>query len=122
MSARDLLRLAAAAGWRVSKTSGGHLRLDHEDAAMPVYCASTPSDYRAMQNTLATMRRVLPKEPAALKPERPKRKPKPRQRQIRDAIDWQRPPEPEPPHGCGGSAPRRSPVPGAPQLRLSRWP
>ena len=91
---------------------------------MPVFCASTPSDHRALANCLAQLRCALPPEPVEPKPERPRRKPKPRPKpkprrdQVETAIDWQAPA----PHGVGGSAPRRRPLPGAPVLRMSRWP
>ena len=122
---KDLLRLASRDGWTASRTRGGHLRLDHEDARMPVFCASTPSDYRAMANTLAMLRRALPPEPKEPVVERPKRRPKSpaRKREIARAIDWQAPPEPELPLGVGGSAPRRRPVPGGPSgYVVTRWP
>jgi hypothetical protein len=121
---RDLIRHATAAGWRVSRTSGGHLRLEHRDATMPVFTASTPSDHRAMRNALATMRRALPPEE---KPEpkvsRPKRKGQPKPRDVSAAIELYRPArEIEPMHG--GSAPRRPsrPLPGGPSgYVMTRW-
>lgn len=123
MKARDeLIRMASDAGWTVTRTRGDHLRVEHPEASTVVFTGSTPSDYRALANTLATMRRVLPKEPPKPKSERPKRRPKPARRQIERAIDWQRPPEPAPPIGVGGSAPRRRPIPGGPRLAMSRWP
>ncbi len=62
---RFLRQLPAAErdGWTATPTRGGHLRLDHPAAAVPVYCASTPSDHRSLKNTLAQMRRVLQAEP-----------------------------------------------------------
>jgi hypothetical protein len=127
MSTRDLIRLATATGWRGSRTSGGHLRLDHPNATMPVFAASTPSCPRSIKNTLADMRRALPPEPKAPpKTPRPKRKPKPRRREVDAAIDlYRRPTDPEPPHGVGGAAPRRPPrsLPGGPSgYVVTRWP
>jgi len=58
-AARDLIRRAAAAGWSVAPTRGGHLRFTHPEASVPVFTASTPSDHRALANALATMRRAL---------------------------------------------------------------
>jgi predicted RNA binding protein YcfA (HicA-like mRNA interferase family) len=120
--ARDLIRLAERDGWTVSITNGGHLRLDHRDATMPVFAASTPSCPRALANALATMRRALPPEP---KPEPKVPRPKPRRR-VDSAIEVYRPPaDPQPPHGVGGSTPRRPPrpLPGGPSGYVTtRWP
>lgn len=55
---RELLRLAQRAGWRAEPTNGGHLRLDHPDAAGPVFASSTPSGGRWRQNAMADLRRV----------------------------------------------------------------
>jgi hypothetical protein len=127
MKARDeLIRMASDAGWTVTRTRGDHLRLEHPEASTVVFTGSTPSDYRALANTLATMRRVLPKEPPKPKPERPKRRPKPKpappRQQVENTVKMYRPPEPELPLGLGGSEPRRRPIPGAPRLATSRWP
>jgi len=46
-------------GWTPKKTSGGHIRLDHPDAAKPVFSASTPSDFRAPANLLRDCRGAL---------------------------------------------------------------
>ena len=60
MSARDLIRFAERDGWSASVTRGGHIRLDHPEATMPIFAASTPSDHRALANAIAMMRRALP--------------------------------------------------------------
>ena len=125
MSARDLLRLASRDVWSATRTNGGHIRLDHPEATMPVFTAATPSCPRTLQNTMAQMKRVLPPEPKEPVVERPRRRPKPKpaKRQIDRAIDWQRPPEPELPIGVGGAAPRRRPIPGGPSgYFTTRWP
>lgn len=46
-----LYRLAICQGWRVERTSGGHLRWVPPDADKPfVISASSPSDLRAVRN------------------------------------------------------------------------
>jgi hypothetical protein len=60
MSARDLIRFAERDGWSASVSRRGHIRLDHPEAAMPIFAASTPSDHRALANAIAMMRRALP--------------------------------------------------------------
>ena len=46
-------------GWNVEKRRGGHLMLLHPNAAKPVFCASTPSDWRAIYNIEAELRRAI---------------------------------------------------------------
>lgn len=46
-------------GWTPSKTSGGHIRLDHPEAAKPVFAASTPSDFRSPDNLRRDCRGAL---------------------------------------------------------------
>lgn len=46
-------------GWTPSKTNGGHIRLDHPDAAKPVFTASTPSDFRTPDNLRRDCRGAL---------------------------------------------------------------
>jgi hypothetical protein len=65
VSARDLIRMAVADGWTVTRTGGDHLRFDHELADGPVFTGSMPSDYRAIRNAVAMMKRALPREPKA---------------------------------------------------------
>lgn len=45
-------------GWEITKTGGGHLRLTHDDASMPVFCASTPSDRRAVMNIESNLKKA----------------------------------------------------------------
>ena len=120
MTARDLIRLAERDGWSVSITNGGHLRLEHPDATGPVFTGSTPSDQRALANTLAMMRRTLPKDPKpvverrCLPKRKPKRQPKPKPTRTKGAaaVELYVPPE----------RPRR-PQPGAPAGYVTtRWP
>lgn len=46
-------------GWEIQKAKGGHLKLLHKDAKVPVFCASTPSDYRAVLNIESELKRAL---------------------------------------------------------------
>lgn len=46
-------------GWTPSKTNGGHIRLDHPDAARPVFTASTPGDHRTPDNLRRDCRGAL---------------------------------------------------------------
>jgi HicA toxin of bacterial toxin-antitoxin, len=57
--ARELARIARAAGWRVEPTRGGHLRFRHPDARGAVITASTPGGGRWRHNALASLRRAL---------------------------------------------------------------
>lgn len=59
MTTTEFLRRARRDGWQASPTRGGHIRLEHPDAAGPVIAPSTPSDHRAMANAMAEMRRQL---------------------------------------------------------------
>jgi hypothetical protein len=52
---RQLERL----GFVVTKTQGGHWRLEHPQMDGPVFGADTPSDHRAMKNLFATVRRKM---------------------------------------------------------------
>jgi predicted RNA binding protein YcfA (HicA-like mRNA interferase family) len=59
MKARDLIRVAKREGWSVTRTGGDHLRLEHPQAARPVFTGLTPSDRRTIHNVRADMRRQL---------------------------------------------------------------
>ena len=59
MTTTEFLRRARRDGWQASPTRGGHIRLEHPDAAGPVIAPSTPSDWRSLANTQAEMRRQL---------------------------------------------------------------
>ena len=52
-----LLRAARARGWQVTPTRGGHWKLTHPGGGL-VVTGTTPSDFRALANLRATMRRV----------------------------------------------------------------
>jgi hypothetical protein len=54
---RQLRSLASAYGWSLEHTRGGHLKLTHPAAAVPIFTASTPSDRRALRNVRAELRR-----------------------------------------------------------------
>lgn len=49
-------------GWDITKTSGGHLKLLHPDAAYPVHAPATPSDRRSTENLKSQCRRALVEE------------------------------------------------------------
>lgn len=61
--AKDLIRWAEAHGWSVSKTNGGHLRYTHPDVDTPVFGATSPSDWRAIRNMKARMKRAMRGDP-----------------------------------------------------------
>lgn len=52
---RQLERL----GFLVVKTRGGHWRFEHPDMDGPVFTSDTPSDYRAIKNLHAMVRRKM---------------------------------------------------------------
>jgi hypothetical protein len=57
---RDLQKLVTYAqgrGWTVTKTAGGHIRLAHANGAV-IFTGSTPSDWRAVRNATADLRRA----------------------------------------------------------------
>lgn len=47
---RVVIKDLMSEGWAPSKTNGGHIRLDHPQAATPVFAPSTPGDFRAPEN------------------------------------------------------------------------
>lgn len=53
---QDLIAEAKRQGWRVIMTNNGHYKWLHENGAM-FFSAGTPSDYRAIMNTRARIRR-----------------------------------------------------------------
>lgn len=55
-SLRGLISTARLRGWTVTYTPGGHVRFAHPDGGL-VHAASTPSDYRAVRNIAAELRR-----------------------------------------------------------------
>ena len=58
---RDLERQ----GFTATKTRGGHWRFEHSDMDGPVFAADTPSDYRAIKNLYAMLRRKTRRPKAA---------------------------------------------------------
>ncbi|PTX52393.1 hypothetical protein IQ03_01354 [Gemmobacter caeni] len=56
---RDTIRRLHQEGWTPSKTNGGHIRLEHADAAKPVFTSSTPSDFRTPFNLVRDCRSAL---------------------------------------------------------------
>ncbi|MFN2347752.1 MAG: type II toxin-antitoxin system HicA family toxin [Dermatophilaceae bacterium] len=47
---RELVRWAEDLGYSAERTSGGHIKMVHPAVEGPVFCASTPSDHRALSN------------------------------------------------------------------------
>ncbi|HBN7625128.1 TPA: type II toxin-antitoxin system HicA family toxin [Pseudomonas aeruginosa] len=54
---RALIEFALGEGWRVVRTSGGHLKFTKPGCAS-IYTSSTASDYRADRNARAQLRRA----------------------------------------------------------------
>lgn len=54
---RALIEFALGEGWRVKRTSGGHLKFTKAGYA-PIYTSMTASDHRASLNALAQIRRA----------------------------------------------------------------
>lgn len=46
-------------GFTATKTRGGHWKFEHPDMDGPVFAPDTPSDYRAIKNLYATLRRKM---------------------------------------------------------------
>ena len=55
---REIKEVADQRGWFVSPTEKGHIKLTHPKIPTPVFAAGTPSDTRALPNTLGHMRRL----------------------------------------------------------------
>ena len=54
---RALIEFALGEGWRVVRTSGGHLEFTKQGCAS-IYTSSTASDHRADRNAHAQLRRA----------------------------------------------------------------
>lgn len=48
---RALVRWAEDLGYEAARTKGGHIRFVHDHVTEPIFCASSPSDHRALKNT-----------------------------------------------------------------------
>lgn len=46
-------------GWKINRSSGGHLKLTHKDANKPVFASMTPSDHRAKYNLVSQCRKAI---------------------------------------------------------------
>lgn len=58
MDLRKIEQAAREQGWRVERTTKGHIRFVPPDATMPMVIASgTPSDQRSIKNLIAQLRR-----------------------------------------------------------------
>ncbi len=55
-----LLAFAKQEGFEVARTRNGHLKFT-KPGYPPVFTSSTPSDHRAIKNTLAQLRRLRPR-------------------------------------------------------------
>jgi len=53
---RELARAATQQGWEIRHTRGNHICFESPKGE-PVFCACTPSDYRATKNLIAKLRR-----------------------------------------------------------------
>jgi hypothetical protein len=82
------LKIWQQEGWQIQKSKGGHLKLLHKDAKVPVFCASTPSDYRAIMNIEGELKRALGIERPKVSNQETKlsSKPKPVNKQKRFVI------------------------------------
>lgn len=79
---------AAAAGWRLSRTGGDHIRLAAPNGGL-VFAGSTPSDTRAVHNTRGEMRRVWPGWDGSEKREPQQREKRPGRSPVwRGACQW----------------------------------
>jgi len=56
--ARVLAQQALREGWRIERTTGGHIRWLAPDARTIIISAGTPSDWRAEHNLRARLRRA----------------------------------------------------------------
>lgn len=54
---QPLFNYAARFGWRISRTTGGHLRFTKPGRPF-IHTSSTPRDWRAVRNALAMMARA----------------------------------------------------------------
>lgn len=55
---KEVLREAERQGWTVTETGGGHYKLVPPNKDKPiVYIGKTPSDFRALANIIARMRK-----------------------------------------------------------------
>jgi hypothetical protein len=54
---KQLVQLYIQWGWKIDKTNGGHLRFRGPKGEL-VYSASTPSDWRALANLRAQLKRA----------------------------------------------------------------
>ena len=56
---RDLVRRAEDLGYTAVRTNGGHVKLTHPYVEMPIFCPSTPSEYRSLKNAEALIYRSV---------------------------------------------------------------
>jgi hypothetical protein len=58
MRTEQVVRWARRRGWSVGRTARGHLRLTRDGAPGPIFGSGTPSDWRAVRNLQAAVRRA----------------------------------------------------------------
>jgi hypothetical protein len=56
---KEVRRALSRRGYVITKTSGGHWRIDHPGMTGPVFAADTPSDHRGVRNLMALLRRRM---------------------------------------------------------------
>jgi predicted RNA binding protein YcfA (HicA-like mRNA interferase family) len=56
---KEVRRELQRQGFAATKTRGGHWRFEHPNMQGPVFAPDTPSDYRAIRNLFATLRRKM---------------------------------------------------------------
>jgi predicted RNA binding protein YcfA (HicA-like mRNA interferase family) len=56
---KEVRRVLLRAGYTVTKTHGGHWRIEHPKMCGPVFAPDTPSDHRGVRNLMALLRRKL---------------------------------------------------------------
>lgn len=54
---KEVRRSLVLEGYTVTKTRGGHWRIDHPQMCGPVFAPDTPSDHRGIKNLMALLRR-----------------------------------------------------------------
>lgn len=50
--------LERAGEWTAARTNGGHIKLTHVETGGVVFCATSPSDWRAVANTRRKIARI----------------------------------------------------------------
>lgn len=56
---RELVRWAEGLGYEAENTKGGHIKFVHPKVSKPIFCSSTPSEYRSLKNTESMLARAV---------------------------------------------------------------